>query len=117
MESKEKKEKVSQTRRRKQVISYFKQDGVNNAPYAYKLWPDKEESNARSQFAKCLNGTLNDDGYPYNFTNSEINRLYSLISSTSLNEERKRKTKCVTESELKNMIKEVIKEIINEIYK
>lgn len=113
---KDDKEKDSHLKkRRKQVIAYFKQDGVNNAPYAYKLWPEKEKSNARSQFTKCLNGKLNDEGFPYSFTDSEINELYSLISSTSLNESNKSQKISLTESEFKSFVKNIVKETLNKI--
>lgn len=108
MEKKKKKKKERQSRRAQQVISYFKKPGINNAPYAYKLWPKKEKANARSLFAKRLNRATNDDGVEYKFKPEEINKLYSLISSDALNENQKFQ---LTQSELVEMIMEVVKDI------
>lgn len=94
------KKKNDDKQRKKAVISYFKQAGVKCAPYAYKLWPKLEQSNARSQFTKCLKGRKNDNGVPYTFTQGEINRLYSMITSTETLAESKRQRirKIVTET-------------------
>lgn len=81
-------------KRTREVLSFFKKrskDGtlINKAaPYAYSLWPGKKKSDARSQFSKCLWGKLNDDGYPYSFTEGEISHLYTMITSAapSMNE-------------------------------
>ena len=54
------------------------------APYAYALWPEKDEDSARSYFYKCLKGEPNDSGVPYEFSDSEINRLYSMLSNNVL---------------------------------
>lgn len=54
------------------------------APYAYALWPDKDEDSARSYFYKCLKGEKNDSGVPYEFDDAEINRLYSMLSNNSM---------------------------------
>lgn len=54
------------------------------APYAYALWPDKDKDSARSYFYKCLKGELNDSGVPYEFDDSEINRLYSMLSNNAM---------------------------------
>lgn len=70
--------------RRKRVISYLKSDGVNVAAFAYSLWPDKDKDSARSYFYKCLNGEKNDNGAFYNFSDDEINTLYTKISSRSI---------------------------------
>jgi len=76
-------------KQRREVLAFFKKRNkfgtlINkSAPYAYSLWPEKEKSDARSQFSKCLWGKLNDDGYPYSFTESEISHLYNMISSAS----------------------------------
>lgn len=74
---------------KRDVLSFFKKRSKHgtlinkSAPYAYALWPEKEPSDARSQFSKCLWGKLNDDGYPYSFTDAEITHLSSMISSTA----------------------------------
>lgn len=84
--------------RRSQVEAFFDKDGkgegVDIAPYAYKLYhvekvegdDTNEMKNARSKFMKCLNHELNDDGYPYSFDSAEINQLESYISAGRLSE-------------------------------
>lgn len=63
------------------IISVLQQDELDKAPYAYALWPDKDEDSARSYFYKCLNQEPNDDGVPYSFSDKEYNKLYSLLSN------------------------------------
>ena len=63
------------------IIDILKQDNIDKAPYAYKLWPEKDEDSARSYFYKCLNKELNDDGVPYSFSDKEFNRLYTMLSN------------------------------------
>ena len=63
------------------IIDILKQDNIDKAPYAYKLWPEKDEDSARSYFYKCLNKELNDDGVPYSFSDKEFNRLYSMLAN------------------------------------
>ena len=48
------------------------------------LWkPSKdEEDGARSYFYKCRDGELNDSGVPYEFSDSEINRLYQILNDS-----------------------------------
>jgi hypothetical protein len=81
--------------RRAQVEKFFSKDGVDIAPYAYKLYhvearegeDTNDMKNARSKFMKCLNHEPNEAGYPYSFSSSETNKLQSMISSNQLNEE------------------------------
>lgn len=81
----EKDNKDALTKRRSQVIHFLKQDGIDNAPYAYKLWPKKDEDSARSYFYKCRDGEINKEtGSTYAFTDAQINALYSMISSSSI---------------------------------
>jgi hypothetical protein len=64
---------------------------VDIAGYAYELDGIKPKSgedtnemkNSRGMFMKKLNHELNDQGYPYSFSTSEINHLASIISSNS----------------------------------
>ena len=77
--------------RRKAVIDALstEKDGqgeikLDVAPYAYALWPDKDKDSARSYFYKCLKGEKNDSGIPYEFDDSEINRLYSMLSNNAM---------------------------------
>ena len=79
---------------RDSIESFFKQPGVNCAPYSYKLYnvrgvegEDTDDmKNARSKFMKCLNHEKNEAGYPYSFTSAELNTLKGMISSNSLTE-------------------------------
>ena len=75
------KDKKDFATKRKRVISRLKSDKVDVAQYAYSLWPDKDEDSARSYFYKCLDGKKNDAGDVYNFSDDEINRLYSLLAN------------------------------------
>lgn len=87
-------ENKDEQERRSQVEEFFRQEGVDIAPYAYKLYGvEKHEGkdtndmkNARGKFMKCLNHENNTAGYPYSFTSAEINSLQSLISSNQLQE-------------------------------
>lgn len=86
---KNKEEDAHIRKEKRDVLQFFKKRTKHgtlinkSAPYAYALWPDKEESDARSQFTKCLWGKLNDDGYPYSFTDAEITHLYSMITTAA----------------------------------
>ena len=79
---------------RDSIEKFFKQPGVNNAPYAYSLYGvDAEEGkdtndmkNARKKFADCVNHEKNENGYPYSFNSSELNRLKGMISGNQLSE-------------------------------
>lgn len=88
---------------RDEVENFFDKDGrgrgVDIAPYAYKLYgvedtkgeDTNDMKNARSKFMKCLNHEPNENGYPYSFDSSEINRLKSFISAGHLAEGKIRK--------------------------
>lgn len=79
-----------------QIEDFFKRDGVDIAPYAYKLAgidpetnDNTELSNSRSIFYKKLYHEENSEGYVYSFEPSELIQLQSLISSeNSLNEQK-----------------------------
>ena len=79
---------------RDSIENFFKQPGVNNAPYAYKLYgvepkegEDTDEmKNARKKFSDCLNHEKNENGYPYSFNSEELNTLKGMISSNQLDE-------------------------------
>ena len=94
-------ETSSEKKVRSQVENFFKQPGVDNAPYAYKLYnvrPEKgkdtnDMKNARKKFADNVNHATNQNGYAYTFTSAEINRLQSMISNSELQEQSFRKTK------------------------
>lgn len=84
------------TKTRDSIESFFKQPGVNNAPYAYKLYNVEAEEgkdtndmkNARKKFSDCVNHATNQNGYPYSFSSSELTRLKGMISGNQLNEDR-----------------------------
>lgn len=83
--SNRRKKKYAMAKKRATVIHFLKQKGIDNAPYAYKLWPKKDEDAARSYFYKCRDGKKNKKtGTRYSFTDSQINALYSMISSNSI---------------------------------
>lgn len=97
-ESKRKRKKPKDNKRGnklKVVEKFFKNKGVNIAPYAYDLFKvevvegddTNEMKNARSLFYKKLNHDVREsDGYEYKFNSKEINSLYSQISSNQMNE-------------------------------
>lgn len=77
---------------RDSIESFFKRPGVNNAPYAYELYgveakegqDTNDMKNARKKFSDCLNHTKNENGYPYSFSSSQLNRLKGMISGNQL---------------------------------
>jgi hypothetical protein len=79
---------------RDSIENYFKQPGVNNAPYAYELYgvdnkkgqDTNDKKNARKKFSDCVNHAKNQNGYPYSFDSSELNKLKGMISGNELSE-------------------------------
>jgi hypothetical protein len=77
---------------RDSIEAFFKQPGVNNAPYAYSLYgvdakegqDTNEMKNARKKFADCLNHEKNENGYPYSFSSDQLNHLKGMISGNQL---------------------------------
>lgn len=77
---------------RDSIEAFFKQPGVNNAPYAYTLYgvdakdgqDTNEMKNARKKFADCLNHEKNENGYPYSFSSDQLNTLKGMISGNQL---------------------------------
>lgn len=77
---------------RDSIEAFFKQPGVNNAPYAYSLYgvdakegqDTNEMKNARKKFADCLNHEKNENGYPYSFSSDQLNTLKGMISGNQL---------------------------------
>ena len=84
----------AQAETRDSIEAFFKQPGVNNAPYAYKLYgveakegrDTNDMKNARKKFADCVNHEKNENGYPYSFSSSELNVLKGMISGNQLDE-------------------------------
>lgn len=87
-------ENDDESKTRDSIENFFKQPGVNNAPYAYKLYNvDAKEGqdtndmkNARKKFADCVNHEKNENGYPYSFDSDELNTLKGMISGNQLDE-------------------------------
>ena len=79
---------------RDSLEKYFKRPGVNNAPYAYKLYgvkPKKGQDtnkmkNARKKFSASLNHKKNQKGYKYSFDSEELNSLKGMVSNNQLSE-------------------------------
>lgn len=71
-------------KKRKRIIQYLKDEKTDIAPYAYELWPDKDEDSARSYFYKCLDGKTNDNGDVYSFSDDEFNRLHAMITDRKM---------------------------------
>lgn len=77
---------------RDSIEAFFKQPGVNNAPYAYELYgveakegqDTNDMKNARKKFSDCLNHEKNENGYPYSFNSNELNHLKGMISGNQL---------------------------------
>ena len=109
--------------RRYEVEGFFKKDGVDIAPYAYKLYgveaqegeDTNEMKNARGKFMKCLNHEPNQAGYPYSFTSAEINQLQSEISSNQLSENMEKQVVKINEETLRKIVGESVKKVLNEI--
>ena len=85
-EPKKGKKKKSTKDKISQVEKYFEKPGVNSAAYAYKLYPRKSKSSARSLLKKKLLHRKNDNGYPYHLDSQEGNQLFSMISNATLSE-------------------------------
>lgn len=87
-------ESDSEAETRDSIENFFKQPGVNNAPYAYKLYgveakdgqDTNDMKNARKKFADCVNHEKNENGYPYSFDSDELNTLKGMISGNQLDE-------------------------------
>ena len=79
---------------RDSIENFFKQPGVNNAPYAYKLYgveakegqDTNDMKNARKKFADSVIHEKNENGYPYSFDSDELNTLKGMISGNQLDE-------------------------------
>lgn len=99
---------------RDSIEKFFKQPGVNNAPYAYSLYGvDAEDGkdtndmkNARKKFADCVNHEKNENGYPYSFNSSELNRLKGMISGNQLSEAINKAMKKILENTNKKSLNE-----------
>ena len=68
-------------KRKKRILQALKDKKVDIAQYAYRLWPEKKKSSARSYFYKCLKGKKNNLGNVYSFSDDELIRLESLLTN------------------------------------
>lgn len=79
-EDSNKEESKISSKRKKRIIQALKDETVDMAQYAYRLWPNKDEDSARSYFYKCLDGKTNDSGDVYSFTDDEFVQLESFLT-------------------------------------
>jgi len=63
--------------KRDTIMKWLDSEQELHSVLAYKLWPDKDEDQARSDFSKKWRGEDNTHK-PYSFDDEEINRLYNL---------------------------------------
>lgn len=63
--------------KRETIMKWLDSEQELHSVLAYKLWPDKDKDQARSDFSKKWRGEDN-TGKPYDFDDEEINRLYNL---------------------------------------
>lgn len=63
--------------KRETIMKWLDSEQELHSVLAYKLWPDKDKDQARSDFSKKWRGKDN-TGKPYDFDDEEINRLYNL---------------------------------------
>lgn len=97
---------------RDSIENFFKQPGVNNAPYAYSLYGVESEEgkdtndmkNARKKFADCVNHEKNEQGYPYSFSSAQLNKLKGMISGNQLSEAVNKAIKMVLKEDTNNDI-------------
>lgn len=76
-------QKKNTDKKRREVMSWLKDPKTNLAEVGRELWGIKQGSDEddakRSLFSKKLHHKLNDDGYPYDFTDDEVNTLYGIL--------------------------------------
>lgn len=65
----------SQGSKRRTVTQRLKDEKINYAPLAYKLWPEMSEDAARSWFSKKVSGKNE------SFSDDEISQLYKLLNN------------------------------------
>ncbi len=65
----------SQGSKRRTVTQRLKDEKINYAPLAYKLWPEMSEDAARSWFSKKVSGKNE------SFSDDEISKLYNLLNN------------------------------------
>ena len=97
--------------RRRIVLKWLDSDLELHSELAYKLWPRKSEDAARSLFSKKYKGQS--QGKHYEFTPSEINRLYNLRGQYIKRVGKQSKT-TLSES-LERFIYKSVKDVLNEI--
>ena len=60
------------------VMKWLDSEQDKHSVLSYKLWPDKDKDQARSDFSKNWRGEDGTEHKKYSFTPEEINRLYNL---------------------------------------
>lgn len=65
--------------KREVIMKWLDSEQELHSVLSYKLWPDKDKDQARSDFSKKWRGE-DSTGKPYEFDDEEINRLYNLRS-------------------------------------
>lgn len=82
-EKDDEKESTKMSDERKSVIlNWLKSDAVNKASIAYRLYhaeSEEEKAAARSLFYKKLYNEKNDNGIPYEFDETELNTISSIM--------------------------------------
>lgn len=71
-------------KKRKTVLDRLEDDSVNQAQIAYEVYGSEgpeEEAADRSKFYKKQHGRKNDNGVPYEFSNTEINKIDSALNN------------------------------------
>lgn len=70
---------------RETIFNWLNSDTVNQAEVAYQLYgaeSDRDKASVRSLFYKKLHGEKNDNGVPYDFSNSELNKISSIMGDS-----------------------------------
>lgn len=60
------------------VMKWLDSEQDKHSTIAYRLWPDKDKDQARSDFSKAWRGEDGTEHKEYSFTPEEINKIYNL---------------------------------------
>ena len=69
---------ISDGSKRRAVTTKLKDEKVDCAPIAYKVWPDMSPAAARSWFSKKI------DGKNAEFTDEEVAEIYNILNNSSM---------------------------------
>lgn len=81
-----KKQGKEESQRRKAILKWLKSDSTKHSALAYELFnvaetaSEEDKGAARSLFSKKIRNAKNDNGSIYEFTKSEVNRLWSIMN-------------------------------------